>query len=134
MISPRRSAFAMIAALASALAAGAACADTMYPPSDINGDNPPPAAAPVQTPVGHEGVLSSGPYCGVVSHMGDDRSIWLGHFTGGNVGPDGPIPGGVDWRNEYACFPSRDTCQAWQRDMLAQYKGLEGYRSCIVIR
>ncbi len=134
MTSLSRQAIALIALIASASPMVAVRADTLYPPADVHGDYPVPPPAPPQVSVGHEGVLSNGPNCGVVSHFSDDRSIWLGHFSGGNVGPEGPIPGGVDWRNLYACFPTRETCLAWQKDMRSEFRGLEGYRSCLVIR
>ena len=84
--------------------------------------------------IGHGGVVSNWPGCGVVSGGATAGSIWLGHFTGGNVGPNGPVPGGVDWRDVYACFPSPMSCNAWQRDMRRQFHGLQGYRTCLVIR
>ena len=80
------------------------------------------------------GAASDGPHCGVLAGLPITTSIWLGHFTGGNVGPYGPVPGGVDWRNDYACFTSRKACRDWQRGLLAVYRDLEGYRTCLVIR
>ena len=108
--------------LAVALSGGLAMAD-----EGSGGWSPLPA-------IGHGGVASGGPDCGVVSRVDPVGSIWLGHFTGGNVGPLGPIPGGVDWRDQYACFSSRRSCEAWQRDMRSAFHGLQGYRTCLIIR
>jgi hypothetical protein len=88
--------------------------------------------APAST--SHGGVLVSGPTCAIVSAGVGDHSVWLGHFSGGRMGPAGLAPGGVDWKNLYACFPSRQACERWERDMHAAYHRLDGYRSCVRIR
>jgi len=130
----RRLAIVLTALAASLPPLSVVRADNEFPNRYVDGDNAPrPEPAP-RVYVGHEGVLSDGPNCGVVSHPIDDSSIWLGHFSGGNVGPQGPVPGGVDWHDIYACFPTRETCKAWQRDMRAEFRDLEGWRSCLVIR
>ena len=41
---------------------------------------------------------------------------------------------GLTWRDEYACFPSRAACEGWLRRMRGAYRGVDGYRTCIVIR
>jgi hypothetical protein len=130
----------LIAGLLTSASAGAA---DYARPLDVYGDparpreyyvDPAPRSARYPTVFNHRGVPSYGPNCGVVSDVSPVGRIWLGHFTGGNIGPIGPVPGGVDWRSAYGCFPSRATCQAWQRDMRHKFSRLEGYRTCLVIR
>jgi hypothetical protein len=126
--------FALIAAsMAASLSARAA--DLDYRPLDVYGSpDPAPRSANYPTVIGHRGVPSWGPNCGVVAYASAAGSIWLGHFTGGNIGRLGPVREGVDWRDAYACFPSRRDCQAWQRDMRHTFRRLEGYRTCLPIR
>jgi hypothetical protein len=80
------------------------------------------------------GVAVDGPSCGALSHLSSTGSIWLGHVTGGSIAPGGLEAGGVIWRDAYACFDSRKACQSWQRGQKAAYRGLDGYRTCLIIR
>ncbi len=80
------------------------------------------------------GVAVDGPSCGALSHLSPTGSIWLGHFTGGSIALGGLEAGGVIWRDAYACFDSRKSCHAWQRGQKAAFRGLDGYRTCLIIR
>jgi hypothetical protein len=76
---------------------------------------PPPPVAVVPAPV----VLP------VVPH------IWLGHFTGG---ARTAIPGVMDWRDEFARFPSRRECLHWVGALKRLYRAQEGFKTCLPIR
>jgi hypothetical protein len=84
--------------------------------------------------IGASGVAVDGPSCGALSHVSTTGTIWLGHFTGGYVAPGGLEAGGVVWQDAYACFDSRKACHAWQRGQKAAFRGLDGYRACVIIR
>jgi hypothetical protein len=56
--------------------------------------------------------------------------IWLGHFTGGAYA----APGVMDWRDEFARFPSRRECLHWLRALKAAYHAQEGFKTCVPIR
>jgi hypothetical protein len=56
--------------------------------------------------------------------------IWLGHFTGGAY----VAPGALDWRDEFARFPSRRECLHWLRALKAAYHAQEGFKTCVPIR
>jgi hypothetical protein len=77
---------------------------------------------------------SSGPHCKPALDFPEWRSVWLGHFTGGGRVHEGGGVYGLAWRDEYACFPSRAACEGWLRRMRGAYRGVDGYRTCIVIR
>lgn len=58
----------------------------------------------------------------------------LGHFRGGRIvwAVDGaPM---IVWRDEYACFTTRQKCESWQRRMLVAWRNVEGDRTCLPIR
>jgi hypothetical protein len=57
--------------------------------------------------------------------------IWLGHFTGGARTAQ---PGVMDWRDEFARFPSRRECLHWLRALKAAYRAQEGFKTCLPIR
>jgi hypothetical protein len=57
--------------------------------------------------------------------------IWLGHFTGG---ARTAIPGVMDWRDEFARFPSRRECLYWLHALKRLYRAQEGYKTCLPIR
>jgi hypothetical protein len=56
--------------------------------------------------------------------------IWLGHFTGGAYA----APGVMDWRDEFARFPSRRECLHWLRALKRAYHAQEGFKTCVPIR
>jgi hypothetical protein len=62
------------------------------------------------------------------------RSVWLGHFSGGRHYADGYGQTFVDWRDEKFCFPTRQQCQAWVRDLRRTYHRPEGYWTCLLLR
>jgi hypothetical protein len=57
--------------------------------------------------------------------------IWLGHFTGG---ARTAIPGVMDWRDEFARFPSRRECLHWLHALKRSYRAQEGFKTCLPIR
>lgn len=59
--------------------------------------------------------------------------LWLGHFTGGRLeeAAQGQV---LDWRDDYACFPTHAACDVWQRGELRAYRSVEGYRTCMPLR
>jgi hypothetical protein len=81
-----------------------------------------------------EGWLSRGPGCAVVRDIPELRNVWLGHFSGGRYEGLHGDARALDWKDQYACFASRASCQSWQRHMRARYGRIEGYRTCLPIR
>jgi hypothetical protein len=81
-----------------------------------------------------DGFLSSGPRCPMSTDVPEWRSVWLGHFSGGARAFSADGRSGLAWRDEYACFPSRASCEAWQKSMRREFHAAEGYRSCVFIR
>jgi hypothetical protein len=57
--------------------------------------------------------------------------IWLGHFTGG---ARTAVPGVMDWRDEFARFPSRRECLHWLHALKREYRAQEGFKTCLPIR
>jgi hypothetical protein len=57
--------------------------------------------------------------------------IWLGHFTGG---ARTAVPGVMDWRDEFARFPSRRECLHWLHALKRAYRAQEGFKTCLPIR
>ncbi|MBV9393362.1 MAG: hypothetical protein JOZ84_03020 [Methylobacteriaceae bacterium] len=57
--------------------------------------------------------------------------IWLGHFTGG---ARTDVPGVMDWRDEFARFPSRRECLHWLHALKRAYRAQEGFKTCLRIR
>jgi hypothetical protein len=57
--------------------------------------------------------------------------IWLGHFTGG---ARTAVPGVMDWRDEFARFPSRRECLHWLHALKRLYRAQEGFKTCLPIR
>lgn len=108
-------------------------ADAIDPRAELYFDPSPAYAAPIED-AGRGGVVAGGPSCGALTHRIVDGPVWLGHFQGGNIGPQSPVPGGVDWRDVYACFQSEQSCHSWLRDMRVNYRAIEGYRACVTIR
>jgi len=63
------------------------------------------------------------------------RSVWLGHFSGGNATyARGAPAASVDWQDEKLCFPSRRQCMAWQRAERRQFHEIQGYWTCLILR
>jgi hypothetical protein len=60
--------------------------------------------------------------------------VWLGHFTGGRALKWRRGQTLLAWRDVYLRFPTRAACHHWQHRMLARYHGVEGYRTCLIIR
>jgi hypothetical protein len=58
----------------------------------------------------------------------------LGHFRGGRVVVADYAPPTYLWADEYTCFTSMKACKAWQRDMNATYRDIEGDRTCMPLR
>lgn len=79
------------------------------------------------------GLESGGPNCAVAQTAADWPSVWLGHFAGGRSARALSAGQSLDWQDRYFCFPSRAACNAWQKSMAAAYRGIEGYRTCLVI-
>jgi hypothetical protein len=63
------------------------------------------------------------------------RSVWLGHFSGGlaTYVPGAPTAS-ISWKDQKLCFPSRLECMEWQRAERRQFKGVEGYWTCMLLR
>ena len=76
---------------------------------------------------------SDGPNCGVLAES-PFHDVWLGHFAGGRWVRDAFGGKQVDWRDDHVCFPSRASCQSWQRSMGAAFSKIGGYRTCVRIR
>ena len=91
------------------------------------------ASQPLSALAQSRGLESGGPNCGVAQTAADWPSVWLGHFAGGRIAPAYSGERVLDWQDRYFCFPSRAACAAWQKSMAAAYRGLEGYRTCLVI-
>ena len=62
------------------------------------------------------------------------RSVWLGHFSGGRPYTDSHGRTLVEWRDDKICFPARQQCQAFVRDMRRAYHRPEGYWTCLLLR
>jgi len=62
------------------------------------------------------------------------RTVWLGHFSGGRPYTDATGLTLVDWKDEKVCFPTRQHCQAWVRDLRRAYHRPEGYWTCLLLR
>ena|GEM_PF-1664243 len=77
---------------------------------------------------------SRGPNCGAVPDQQGPVQLWLGHFSGGRLEAQGAAAGGLAWTSEHSCFPSRASCEQWQRELRASYRQVEGYRTCLQIR
>ncbi|HUZ66435.1 MAG TPA: hypothetical protein VMU56_02100 [Beijerinckiaceae bacterium] len=60
--------------------------------------------------------------------------LWLGHFTGGRLARVAQSRRALEWRDDYACFPTHAACDVWQRGLLRQYGSVEGYRTCLPLR
>jgi hypothetical protein len=60
--------------------------------------------------------------------------LWLGHFTGGRFVQVAGGPAALDWRDQYSCFPTRISCERWQRSNLRAYHKMQGYRTCMPLR
>lgn len=72
--------------------------------------------------------------CAPFAHDLSVPGLWLGHFTGGRLERT-PVSGRVlEWRDQYACFPTRAACDLWQRRLLRDYGSVEGYRTCLPLR
>ncbi len=71
--------------------------------------------------------------CKPLAGVPGPHGLWLGHFTGGRYAP-GPQGLAVEWRDDYACFPSAAACAAWRRDMRAVYRDVEGWGTCLALR
>jgi hypothetical protein len=72
--------------------------------------------------------------CAVAGASLPVSDLVLGHFRGGKIvrAVDGvPL---IIWASEYGCFPSRHSCEVWQRQMNAAYRNVEGDRTCLPIR
>ena len=80
------------------------------------------------------GIESRGPNCAVTRETPEWRAVWLGHFAGGQLYHAMNGERSLDWQDRYFCFPSRASCQRWQREMRAAYRKVEGYRACLLIR
>jgi len=89
------------------------------------------AASPAAAMPG--GFASNGPNCGVLAES-PFHDVWLGHFAGGRWVRDAFGGKQVDWRDDHVCFPSRASCQSWQRSMGAAFSKIGGYRTCVRIR
>jgi hypothetical protein len=63
------------------------------------------------------------------------RSVWYGHFSGGNATyvPNSPAAL-VDWHDEKLCFPSRRDCLRWERGERRLYSGIHGDWTCLLLR
>jgi hypothetical protein len=62
-------------------------------------------------------------------------SVWFGHFSGGSATYiPGATAASVDWHDQKLCFPSRRECMAWQRAEHRQFRGIEGYWTCLLLR
>lgn len=63
------------------------------------------------------------------------RSVWFGHFSGGNATyvPGAPAAS-VDWEDQKLCFPSRRACMAWQRAERRRFREIQGYWTCLLLR
>ena len=95
---------------------------------------PPPVVRPPFPSTSHGGIVSSGANCDHSAYERGEERVWLGHFTGGLTGSGGASGQRIEWKDVYACFQSKGACEGWQRDMTATFNGLEGYRSCQLIR
>lgn len=93
-----------------------------------------PAASVAMASTRGAGLESSGPDCGVALDAPGWRSVWLGHFSGGNLRRMESGDRGVAWRDRYMCFPSRASCEAWQASMKRMWRQVDGYRTCLPIR
>ncbi len=63
------------------------------------------------------------------------RSVWYGHFSGGNATYTVNAPAAlVDWHDEKLCFPSRRACLRWQRAERRHYSELHGDWTCLLLR
>jgi hypothetical protein len=63
------------------------------------------------------------------------RSVWYGHFSGGNATYVSNSPAAlVDWQDEKLCFPSRHACLRWQRAERRRYSGIYGDWTCLPLR
>src|SRR5436853_7905590 len=56
--------------------------------------------------------------------------VWLGHFTGG---ARTAIPGVMDWRDEFARFPSRREGLHWVHALKRSYHSQEGFNTCLPV-
>jgi hypothetical protein len=63
------------------------------------------------------------------------RSVWYGHFSGGNAmyAPNSPAAL-VDWHDEKLCFPSRRSCLRWQHFERRRYSEIHGDWTCLPLR
>lgn len=63
------------------------------------------------------------------------RSVWLGHFSGGLATyVVGAPAASVVWNDQKLCFPSRRECRVWLRAERRRFSGIEGYRTCMLLR
>jgi hypothetical protein len=83
------------------------------------------------------GLELSRPALACKDHERDLRvpGLWLGHFTGGRL-IHAPAGGGrlLDWRDDYACFPTGAACARWEAGLLRVYHSQQGYRTCLPLR
>jgi hypothetical protein len=82
----------------------------------------------------HPGWPSRGPNCGSVAYSADPSGLWLGHFTGGRFDGQPGYGAALNWQDRYVCFPTRQDCAVWQREMRTAFRQVEGYRTCLPIR
>ena len=72
--------------------------------------------------------------CAVLRDSAEMPGFWLGHFSGGRVLSPAPGLKMVDWQNDYTCFPTLRSCNAWRGEMRRVYRGIQGYTTCLRIR
>lgn len=80
------------------------------------------------------GIETSGPQCSATRDLPQWPSVWLGHFSGGRFVPVTVDRSQVDWRDSYFCFASKRDCDGWLRAMRVNFRDVEGYKTCLIIR
>jgi len=72
--------------------------------------------------------------CAPYAHDLSLPGLWLGHFTGGRLERDPASVRVLDWRDQYACFPTQAACDRWQDRLRRRYDSVDGYKTCLPLR
>lgn len=91
------------------------------------------AAAAQGTDIGRPLIFGDGIACD--ARLLPWRSVWYGHFSGGEATY---VPNSaaavVDWHDEKLCFPSRRACLRWQHGERRRYSDIRGDWTCLPLR
>lgn len=67
--------------------------------------------------------------CRPLASLPGPHGLWLGHFSGGLR-----TAGGVEWRDDHACFTTARECRAWWNSLNRVYRHVQGHGTCLALR